>query len=543
MAPNRSCHERSNALGEKVTRLPCAHIFHTECVVDWLRNHACTCPICRYELPTDDPMYEAGRAERMKLRKPRYARYELDRMSRKELVALMRGRKIAGIAEKKDLVDHLIKESIIDLIPTPDPVEYKMSELKSMRVSTLKRAMEEAGVFFHSKDVVEKSDLISVFVNSGRLNVVPAHDEPGDEDIYHNVPENRQAVLPVKRPLVETVKDGSDDEIVTGPGGDRTSPVVMFPQSDVNPDDAFMDRFRSVPPRACREQANGNGYGESIQEPITASHRTEQSSADDRAEYSTSDIPQPPETTQSSGSDERSVHAVAPLGMALPSAGAHCSDVVELSSSVLEQTNDMSIDDECSSGAASEASSSELLMQDTHSTQIPELTTVHSFQTPLEDTLTPTPQASPCPLKEYSVPQLLSLGRASNVDLSSCFERSEMVDLLIAAGVTGQARVDLQLRDFADWSISQLRAVASEVKVDCSDCSNKDEIILRILQEANTQRPHLRNYLRALSPLTMSTGPQLRATARSWEVDISDCLEKDEIIQRLITRANQFGIC
>jgi hypothetical protein len=264
------------------------------------------------------------------------------------------------------------------------------------------------------------------------------------------------------------------------------------------------------------------------------------------AEDSTSDIPHPSENIQSHGSDETSVHAVAPLGMVLPSTGAHCSDFVELSINVLDQTNEMSIDDDFlvpTAGAASEASSSELLMQDTHSTQIPEATTVHTFQTSRDDTLTPTPQASQCPLKEYSVPQLLSLGRASNVDLSSCFERSEMVDILVAAGVTGQARVELQLRDFADWSISQLRAVASEVKVDCSDCSNKDEIILRILQEANTQRPHLRNYLRALSPLTMSTGPQLRATARSWEVDISDCLEKEEIIQRLITRANQFGIC
>ncbi|KFK37700.1 hypothetical protein AALP_AA3G017500 [Arabis alpina] len=45
---------------EKVKRLPCMHLYHGECIMPWLgiRN---TCPVCRFELPTDDLEYERHR--------------------------------------------------------------------------------------------------------------------------------------------------------------------------------------------------------------------------------------------------------------------------------------------------------------------------------------------------------------------------------------------------------------------------------------------------------------------------------------------------
>jgi len=168
-----------NQLHDKVMRLPCAHIYHPRCIIEWLNRH-CTCPVCRYELPTDNVVYERERKQRMKFRKPRYARYELERMQTKELKTLCMKLNVStlGMMEKKEFVEALILSEKIILISAPEPVEYpSLTALRSMGVGQLKRAMKEAGVFFDSKDVVEKEDMVQIFVNSGRIVLTEKEDD------------------------------------------------------------------------------------------------------------------------------------------------------------------------------------------------------------------------------------------------------------------------------------------------------------------------------------------------------------------------------
>ncbi|XP_074288133.1 E3 ubiquitin-protein ligase RING1-like [Silene latifolia] len=44
-------------LNSEVKQMPCKHLYHPECILPWLKMHN-SCPVCRFELPTDDQDYE-----------------------------------------------------------------------------------------------------------------------------------------------------------------------------------------------------------------------------------------------------------------------------------------------------------------------------------------------------------------------------------------------------------------------------------------------------------------------------------------------------
>ncbi|GLJ23805.1 hypothetical protein SUGI_0451680 [Cryptomeria japonica] len=49
--------------GETMKKMPCKHEYHEECIDKWLA-FSNFCPLCKHELPTDDPDYEQTKKQR-----------------------------------------------------------------------------------------------------------------------------------------------------------------------------------------------------------------------------------------------------------------------------------------------------------------------------------------------------------------------------------------------------------------------------------------------------------------------------------------------
>lgn len=164
-------------LGTEAVKLQCGHIYHERCLKDWLLK-SCTCPVCRYELETDDAEYEAARKARMKKRRLRCRRDELEHMSIAKLRETMNQLSVsyAGCVDKRELVERLISSGMIELTEGIPVIELSRHEFEGKSVSELKKLILSFGL--DAAGALEKSELRQRILDSGRVTVI---DDENDE--------------------------------------------------------------------------------------------------------------------------------------------------------------------------------------------------------------------------------------------------------------------------------------------------------------------------------------------------------------------------
>ena len=158
-------------IGQIATKLPCGHIYCPECLKPWLLK-SCSCPVCRFELETDDPEYEPIRKEKMRNHKLRFRISELRVMSVGDLRRLLTtlGISSAGCLEKSELIDRLESSGRVVIVKSASNAQiYGFHELMGMTPVQLRNLMTSLGV--HCESAIEKTDIIEAMAASGRISI------------------------------------------------------------------------------------------------------------------------------------------------------------------------------------------------------------------------------------------------------------------------------------------------------------------------------------------------------------------------------------
>ncbi|GAX11728.1 E3 ubiquitin-protein ligase AIP2 [Fistulifera solaris] len=516
-------------LGHSVLRLPCAHVYHPPCIQQWLTNHGNTCPVCRYELPVDNnPEYERGRQERMRCRKPRFAQHELDRLSIAQLKQLLpqSQRTTRRFAERRELVECLIQSGVIDVVATPEPVRHRLSELRAMSISRLKATMNDAGVFFDAKEVVEKSDMIHIFVASGRLQLL---EEP-EED-------RKPAARPVHKLTVETVNLEDPRERLV----DEREDTSILMEENIN----------YVRSNTCVVEAQQPEDADCLSAPSIRSNDNDEVSEGTRDEFLehyslASDQPFRRKRRRHESDDPK----VVVLDEDLPVKTGEIGDCVSSSDETDAEADPLLVSAETSSEGswtrvhhAAQRAESSVAESDLSNSK----GTSSKSGNELEETIRNTEQSSSSQsvfdLDRQNISQLKALARAHSIDLSGCLERTEIICCLTdklrldetsqSSSSRNDASHQVLSHPLDNWAISEIRALAALSEVDLSNCQSRDEMI-NLLNATAIARPHVANYFQTLAPLAQLTVPQLRTVARERQIHVLDCIEKGDIIQRLV---------
>eukprot|EP00546_Thalassionema_frauenfeldii_P018622 CAMPEP_0178904236 /NCGR_PEP_ID=MMETSP0786-20121207/5587_1 /TAXON_ID=186022 /ORGANISM="Thalassionema frauenfeldii, Strain CCMP 1798" /LENGTH=444 /DNA_ID=CAMNT_0020575669 /DNA_START=135 /DNA_END=1468 /DNA_ORIENTATION=- len=423
-------------------------------------------------------------------RKPRIHGYVLERMSIQELRKLSKELKIAWprrIREKNDILDAFAKSSKIDIIAAPKPVEYELDKLRSMGVSRLRSTMADAGVFFDPRDVVEKEDMVRIFCNSGRLVLISKTDEENDRkkpaaSVRYEAPD------PPQEPSMN-MKDLQN----------KTSAINSSAMHDISIENESMNfapknhtRFPIVETVDDEEEEDGAESDEGVTSMF----------GDDIGINANSRIIEERQVTTTRNHQQRGITNKEDSIAALENT-MQCDEV------------DIKNTDEPNDAIASDSA-------------LVDIDKSHDdFQmfTETDERVA----ADYAMFESYKISDLRSAARTFNVDISSCIERGEMIDKLVRA----RNGLQIEFDDFQQWSVSDLRAVATATAVDLSKCVDRNAMVQQLVLESRA-RPHIASYLASLMPLVKLSVTEIRNLAREWRVNLNDCIEKEEMIHRLV---------
>jgi hypothetical protein len=456
-----------------------------------------------------------------------------------QLKELLRTRKKpipTHIIDKTGLIDHVIASDAIEFVqrPPPEPSSsFRLSQLKAMPVKTLKHVMNEAGVFFDAKDVLEKDDMIEIFLLSGRLEVLPEDEIQVNDDDDNVDPQRDQKPAAMNHfskrnkaknnaVAVETVNSDSDSEDVDDDNNAR--------RKDSRSDKSVVLEANAAYVETQNSKAAYNASGS----PIPTKYHV---AAKMPPAAPTLNHDEVENTTSANNTAEQ--RTTAPVQRSN-------SDVLEdrfrdLSVEELEllqeqlakeiwdrqqQQNDNRNDPTSYTAGTQQAEASSPGSYRGSKRRRGSASYFYSRNNRMNDGTSDRWNN----LYNRSLSELRAIAEEHSVNLNGCIERQEIIDRILAADPECVLSDSL----FETWSMSEIRALAALVDVDLSSASSREDMIEAIRADA-VRRPHLTRYLHALAPLAALTAPQLRAVAREWKVPVSDCIEKGEILHRLVT--------